>query len=303
MSNLFLYVVTVLIWGSTWLAIEFQLGVVAPEVSIVYRYASASVLLFGWCLMRGKALKFPLRAHVWFMLLGFFLFCLNYILTYRAQIHITSALSAIVFSSMVWMNILLAKALFGVRASRSVQGGAIIGICGIVVLFAPQIGELSLTDTVLYGSVLAGLGAFSASCGNMVSQKAQALKLPIVQSNAWGMFYGATITTVYTLFQGHEFTFDPSPGYVISLGYLSIFGSIIAFGAYLTLLGRIGAHKAGYAMVLFPVVALILSTLFEGLRIDASIIVGTFLVLAGNLAVLKGTPRKKPLQTATATSE
>lgn len=295
MSNLFLYVVTVLIWGSTWLAIEFQLGVVAPEVSIVYRYASASVLLFGWCLMRSKSLKFPPRAHVWFMLLGFFLFCLNYILTYRAQIHITSALSAIVFSSMVWMNILLAKALFGVRASRSVQGGAIIGICGIVVLFAPQIGQLSLTDTVLYGSVLAGLGAFSASCGNMVSQKAQALKLPIVQSNAWGMFYGATITTVYTILQGHEFTFDPSPGYVISLGYLSIFGSIIAFGAYLTLLGRIGAHKAGYAMVLFPVVALILSTLFEGLRIDASIIVGTILVLAGNLAVLKGAPRKKPV--------
>ena len=303
MSNLFLYVVTVLIWGSTWLAIEFQLGVVEPEVSIVYRYASASVLLFGWCLMRGKSLQFPLRAHVWFMLLGVFLFCLNYILTYRAQIHITSALSAIVFSSMVWMNILLAKALFGVRASRSVQGGAIIGICGIVVLFAPQIGELSLTDTVLYGSVLAGLGAFSASCGNMVSQKAQALKLPIVQSNAWGMFYGAAITTVYTLVQGHEFTFDPSPGYVISLGYLSIFGSIIAFGAYLTLLGRIGAHKAGYAMVLFPVVALILSTLFEGLRIDASIIVGTLLVLAGNLAVLKGTSRKKPLQPATATSD
>ena len=297
MSNLFLYVVTVLIWGSTWLAIEFQLGVVAPEVSIVYRYASASALLFGWCLMRRKSLKFPPRAHVWFVLLGFFLFCLNYILTYRAQIHITSALSAIVFSSMVWMNILMAKVLFGVRASRSVQGGAIIGI---VVLFAPQIGELSLTDTVLYGSVLAGLGAFSASCGNMVSQKAQALKLPIVQSNAWGMFYGASITAVYTIVQGHEFTFDPSPGYVISLGYLSIFGSIIAFGAYLTLLGRIGAHKAGYAMVLFPVVALILSMLFEGLRIDASIIVGTMLVLAGNLAVLKGAPRKKPAQPATA---
>lgn len=303
MSNLLLYVITVAIWGSTWLAIEFQLGVVAPEVSIVYRYASASVLLFGWCLARRRPLRFPLGSHVWFVLLGVFLFCLNYILTYRAQIHITSALSAIVFSSMVWMNILLAKALFGVRASRSVQGGAIIGICGIIVLFAPQIGELSLTDSVLYGSVLAGLGAFSASCGNMVSQKAQALRLPIVQSNAWGMFYGAAITAVYTLIQGHAFTFDPSPGYVISLVYLSIFGSIIAFGAYLTLLGRIGAHKAGYAMVLFPVVALILSTLFEGLRIDASIIVGTMLVLAGNLAVLKGTPRKKAVQPAVASTE
>ena len=303
MSNLFLYVVTVLIWGSTWLAIEFQLGVVEPEVSIVYRYASASFLLFAWCLLRRLRLRFDLRAHVWFVLLGFLLFCLNYILTYRAQIHITSALSAIVFSSMVWMNILMAKLLFGVRANRAVQGGAIIGICGIVVLFAPQIGEISLTDSVLYGSILAGLGAFSASCGNMVSQKAQLLKLPIVQSNAWGMFYGATITGIYTLIQGHPFTFDASPGYIISLAYLSVFGSIIAFGAYLTLLGRIGASKAGYAMVMFPVVALVLSMLFEGLQITASIIVGTVLVLAGNLAVLKGAPRKKSLQAAALPAE
>ncbi|MDX1517355.1 MAG: EamA family transporter, partial [Woeseiaceae bacterium] len=278
MSNTLLYVITVLIWGSTWLAIEFQLGVVAPEVSIVYRYAAASALLFLWCLMRRKSLRFDLRAHVWFVLLGFFLFCLNYILTYRAQIHITSALSAIVFSSMVWMNILLARLFFNVRASRSVQGGAVLGVCGIVVLFAPQIDEFALTDAVLYGSLLAALGAFVASCGNMVSQRAQILKLPIIQSNTWGMFYGAILTTLYALYEGRTFNFDPSPGYVVSLAYLSIFGSIVAFGAYLTLLGRIGAHKAGYAMVMFPVVALILSALFEGLRIDASVVVGTLLV-------------------------
>ncbi|MDH3748206.1 MAG: EamA family transporter [Gammaproteobacteria bacterium] len=295
MSNTLLYIITVLIWGSTWLAIEFQLGVVEPEVSIVYRYAIASALLFAWSSIRGLRLKFDLRSHAWFVLLGFFLFCLNYILTYRAQVHITSALCAIVFTAMVWINILLSRIFFNVRAGRRVLGGAALGILGIVVLFAPQIDEVSLTDSVFYGSVLAALGAFVASFGNMASQKAQLLKLPVIQSNAWGMFYGACLTAIYTIIAGYRFTFEYSPDYIVSLAYLSIFGSIIAFGAYLTLLGRIGAHKAGYAMVMFPVVALILSMLFEGLHMDASIIVGTTFVLAGNVFVLKGaTPTKPP---------
>ncbi|NNF40887.1 MAG: EamA family transporter, partial [Woeseiaceae bacterium] len=107
MSNATLYAVTVLIWGSTWLAIEFQLGVVDPEVSIVYRYAFASFILFIYCKSRGLRLYFNLNTHIWFALLGALLFCLNYIFAYRAQVHITSALAAIAFSSMVWINILL----------------------------------------------------------------------------------------------------------------------------------------------------------------------------------------------------
>lgn len=291
MSNSLLYLITVLIWGSTWFAIEFQLGIVEPEVSIVYRYAFASILLFAWSLIRGLRLRFDLRAHAWFLLLGFFLFGLNYILAYRAQVYITSALNAIVFTSMLWINILLARVLFGVRAGRRVIGGAALGIVGIVILFAPQIKEISLTDSVFFGSVLAGLGALTASCGNMVSQKAQLLKIPVVQSNAWSMFYGGCLTGIYTVIAGYEFTFDYSAEYIVSLAYLAIFGSVIAFGAYLTLLGRIGAHKAGYATVMFPVVAVILSVLFEGLRLEASMIAGTLLVLAGNIFVLSGTTR------------
>ena len=121
MSNAFLYAVTVLIWGSTWLAIEFQLGVVEPEVSIFYRYAFASGILFLWCKYKQIRLSFKVKTHVWFLFLGLFLFCLNYILTYRAQVHITSALAAIIFSSMLWMNIGLARLLFGVRSSGRVM--------------------------------------------------------------------------------------------------------------------------------------------------------------------------------------
>ena len=287
MNPIFLYVITVLIWGSTWFAIEFQLGTVAPEVSIVYRYAIAAVLLFAWSRYRRLNLSFSLREHGWFVLLGLLLFCLNYILAYRAQIYITSALTAIAFTSIVWMNIINARILFGIRSGPRVLVGAALGIAGIVTLFAPQVGEFSLTDSVFYGLILAVLGALVASFGNMVSQAAQARKIPIVQSNAWGMLYGALITAAIAGIGGHAFNFELSASYVISLAYLAVFGSIVAFGAYLTLLGRIGAHKAGYIMVMFPVVALILSMLFEGLALTPSVAIGTALVLLGNLFVME----------------
>jgi len=293
-NNASLYLITVLVWGSTWFAIEFQLGVVAPEVSLVYRYAGASLLLFAWSRLRGLRLRFAWRQHVWFVLLGFLLFGLNYILAYRAQIYITSALTAIAFSTLVWMNIINARLFFGVRAGRRVLFGALLGVAGIFTLFMPQIGELTFSDSVFFGSFLSILGALVASFGNMASQAAQRAKLPVVQSNAWGMFYGTLITATIAVSEGHEFVFDFSPAYIISLLYLTVFGSIIAFGAYLTLLGRIGAHKAGYAMVMFPVVALVLSAFFEGLEINATIVVGTSLVLAGNLFVLNREPVRKP---------
>lgn len=286
LSNRLLYAITVLIWGSTWFAIEFQLGVVAPEVSLVYRYAAAALLLFGWCRYRGLRLRFRAGEHLWFALLGLLLFGLNYVLAYRAQMYVTSALTAIAFSAIVWMNIVNARLIFGARISGGVLFGAALGIGGILTLFLPQIGDLSRNDSVLIGSLLALGGALIASFGNMASQAAQKVGLPVVQSNAWGMCYGALFNAGAALLSGHRFTFDYSAGYLISLGYLSVFGSIVAFGAYLTLLGRIDAHRAGYATVMFPVVALIMSALFEDLRINATLMIGTTLVLAGNLFVL-----------------
>ena len=287
MSNTYLYLVTVLIWGSTWLAIEYQLGVVEPEVSIVYRYALASIILFFWCKIRGLPLIFKVKDHIWFAALGLLLFCLNYILTYRAQVHITSALAAIAFSMMLWINIVLSRLIFGTRISGRVLVGAVLGIVGIIILFAPRIQSVSFDDGVFFGCLLAVTGALSASVGNMVSQASQKRALPVMQGNAWGMFYGAMITAIIALVSGHEFNFDGTFTYIVSLTYLAIFGSVVAFGAYLTLLGRIGAHKAGYATVMFPVVAVILSMAFEGLQLDLPIVTGTTLVLLGNLLVLR----------------
>ncbi len=286
LNNTLLYLIAVLIWGSTWFAIEFQLGVVEPEVSIVYRFLLSAGILFLWCKFKRLSLVFKRKSHYWFALMGLLMFCLNYILAYRAQIHITSALAAVAFSSMLWMNILNARLLFGTRVAGRIYLGAALGIAGIIVLFGPQVTEVSMSDGVLFGSILALLGALMASFGNMASQAAQKDKLPVMQSNAWSMLYGALLTGFLAILQGQDFAFDTSVGYVVSLMYLTVFGSVIAFWAYLTLLGRIGAHRAGYTSVMFPVVALILSMLFEGLVLDATFMAGFSLVLGGNLLVL-----------------
>lgn len=289
-SNAVLYGLTVLTWGSTWLAIEYQLGDIAPEVSVFYRYAAAGTLLFVWSILRGLPLKFSSRAHVFFMGLGACLFCLNYIVTYYAQQHISSALTAIVFSTMLWMNMANARLFFGVRGDRQLLVGSIIGVAGIICLFLQSL-EMSLSNATLIGGLLCLVGAFLASLGNMVSQAAQRAELPVVQSNAYGMLYGAAFTGAIAALKGEAFVFDTSLPYVLSLAYLVVFGSIVGFWAYLTLLGRIGAHKAGYAMVTFPLVAVILAVLFEGLRITPNLAVGAALVIVGNLLVLRRRPR------------
>jgi drug/metabolite transporter (DMT)-like permease len=286
MTNLLLYVLTVLIWGSTWLAVEFQLGVVAVEVSLAYRYAIAAVLAFAWCRWRGYPLRFGWAEHRYFMLLGVFLFGLNYVAAYFAQVYITSALNAIAFSSLVWMNIINARIFFGRLIERRTWIGASLGMVGIVVLFWPEVRAVSLSDRVLIGAGFSMLGALIASFGNTVSQRAQQRGIPVMPANAWGMFYGAILNTGLAFGQGRAFNFDPSPGYVISLLFLALVGSVVSFALYLTLLGRIGLERSGYIVVIVPIIALLLSAAFEGLKLAPNILLGVALALAGNVIIL-----------------
>lgn len=286
MNNFLLYAAAVLIWGSTWLLINFQLGTVAPEVSVVYRYAIATVLLMAFALARRLKLAFTVRDHLRFVLLGLFLFSFNYIAAYSAQVYIASALNAVAFSTMVWMNILNARLFFGTRVQPRVWLGACLGMLGVATLFWPEIADISFTDKTLVGASFSLSGALLASFGNMVSSRAQGEGVPVLQANAWGMFYGTLITAAFAWRKGVPFNFEYTFSYVASLLYLAVFGSILAFGAYLKLVGRIGPAKAGYAVVMFPVVAFILSVLFEGLPIEAHIVSGVVLVLFGNLVIL-----------------
>lgn len=281
-----LYIITVLIWGSTWYAIKLQLGVVTPEVSVAYRFALAAVLLMVWCLVKGKDMRYTARDHVWMAVQGLFLFSANYAVFYVATGIVTTGLIAVVFSTIVGWNILLGRIFFNTPVTTQMVLGALCGVGGLALVFWPEVSNLDLHDKGAYGLFLCIIATVLASFGNMTSARNQKRGLPVLQVNAYGMTYGAAFTALYAWLNGMTFNWDGSFHYISSLFYLSVFGSIIAFGTYLTLLGRIGAGQAAYATVLFPVVALSLSVWLEGYVFTPAAFGGAAMVLAGNLLVL-----------------
>ena len=302
--SLTLYLATVLIWGSTFYAIRFQLGEVAVEASIAYRFLLAALLILAFCALRGRRLRFTPRQHAWMALQGLMLFGANYVVVYHATSLLTSGLIALLFSTIIFMNIALAALFFRRPLEPPVLFGALLGLAGIGLVFWPELAVLDLSSDALRGMGLALTGTLIASIGNMVALRNQQAGLPVVQSNGYGMAYGALLMVLWAGVQGVPFGFDPGAGYVLSLLYLALFGSVLAFGSYLTLLGRIGPGRAAYAMVLFPVVALLLSTLFEGFRWSASAFAGMLLVLVGNvLALAVGQRSSKAARSSVAADE
>lgn len=297
MQNLILYTLTVLIWGSTWLVITFQLGEVDPVLSVAYRFTLASLLLLGYCLLRRINLRFTLRQHLFMALQGVLLFSLNYLLVYLAELRLTSGLVAVIFSTLVFMNVLTGVLFIGTPVRLNVLLGASLGLVGISLVFLPELSAFSLQDSGFIGLLLSLAATLFASLGNIAAARNQREGLPVLQTNAFGMGYGALLMFIFALLTGAPFSFEASPAYIASLLYLSLFGSIVAFGAYLTLLGRIGADRAGYASLLFPLVALGLSTLFEGYLWSTSALIGVLLVLSGNLITMSRKPRRpRPTQ-------
>ncbi len=286
MYNTFLYLITVLIWGSTWLAIKFQLGVVAPELSIAYRFGLAASILFIFSLVRRLPLRFNLKSQAYFALQGFLLFSLNYILVYLAESYLTSGLVAIIFSGIIILNIIFGAIFLRNPIRLRVVVGGLVGLFGLSLVFWPELTSFDLSSGRALGFVLAIVATVSASLGNVVSARNQHNDLPVIQTNAYGMLYGAIFMFVLAIFRGAPLQIELTTGYLVSLLYLAIFGSVIAFGSYLTLLGRIGLDRAAYVTVLFPIIALLLSTLFEGLTWGYLQLAGVALVLIGNALVL-----------------
>lgn len=289
-----LYLASVLIWGSTWFAIKFQLGVVSAEVSLVYRFGIAAVILLLFCLLTGRGLKYTPRQHGFIALQGLFLFSSNYLVFYWATGLLTSGIVALMFSTVILMNIVNGALFLGSRASGQVMLGACVGIAGIAAIFWSEVSGIGDHADTWRGLWMCLLATWFASLGNIISARNQRRHIPVVQTNAWGMAYGAAIMAVYALVSGVPFNYDPNWSYSLSLVYLAVFGSILAFGSYLTLVGRIGADRAAYAAVLFPVIALGLSTLFEDYQWTLRAVFGFALVLLGNYLVLSR--RQAPLQ-------
>ena len=282
----FLYAATVLIWGTTWLGIKLQLGSVDPMVSVFYRFVAASVILMVYCRLAGLRMRFHPKDHIFMALQGLVLFSVNYWIIYMASIHLTSGLVAVIFSSIVFMNMINGALLMGSPIRLSVVLGGVIGIAGIAIVFWPEISSFSLSDTTALGVVLTMISTFLASLGNIISARHQKYELPVIQTNAYGMAYGAVIMGIVVIVSGKTINFDTSFVYIGSLFYLAVFGTVIAFGCYLKLIGKIGADRAAYATMLFPIVALGISTFYEGYQWSAPNIIGMLLVLAGNGLVI-----------------
>lgn len=282
-----LYFGTVVIWGLGWTGMHFQVGPVAPEVSLVWRYLPAAPLMFALAAWRGERLRYPLNDHVTFAALGLTVFSLNYLLVYYASHHVASGLLSILFTTAAIGNVVLGAVFFGVPIDRRVVFGGLLGVAGVAAMFYPEVEGIRFDSGALLGFVLGLTGTLSFCVGNMISVAAQRRKLPVFASLAWAMAYGTLFVALLALVKGEAFMFDWRPSYMISLAYLSVFASFVGFAAYFTLLGRIGAARTGYSTVLYPVIALTASTLLEGYRWTPLAVAGLVSVLAGVILVLR----------------
>ena len=285
--NTLLYSLVVLIWGTTWIALKWQLGIVPIPLSIAYRFALAAIILFvllGWkkTLRRPPAASYRLIAAQ-----GLCLFCLNFVCFLNASRTIPSGLVAVVFSTSTLWNALLARLILRREIAPQVIAGGTLGLAGLLLLFWPQVTGHAPDAATLQGLTWALGGTLCFSSGNLLSSAMQARGLAPAQTNAWGMAFGAALLLGYCLASGTPFAFDPSPRYVGALLYLAVPGSVVGFTAYLTLVGRLGPERAAYCTVLFPVVALNVSALFEDYHWSASALAGLVLVMLGNVLVFR----------------
>jgi len=281
--NLSLYFITVLIWGTTWIAIKWQVGVVAPPVSIAFRFWLAALVMFVLMRLLRRSVKAPREAWPLLAGQGVALFCVNFLCFYYAEQIVPSGLVAVVFSTAPLLNAINGRIFMGRPLQPSAIVGAVLGLVGILCLFAPQMAGHTGDRAMWLGLAITLAGTMSFSAGNLFSSRMQAMGLHPTVTNSWAMLIGAALLTLGSLAAGFSFQPEMTARYFGSLAYLAVPGSVIGFTTYLTLVGRIGPDRAAYCTVLFPFVALAVSTVFEGYRWSAPAVVGLLLVVVGNL--------------------
>ena len=271
--NALLYCLVVVIWGTTWIAIYLQQGPVSAPVSIFWRFAVASALMMLILLASGKLRKLSGRDHLFCLLQGGCVFCFNFWCFYSAAAWINTGLESVIFSMAVLFNAVNSFVFFGHKPP------------GIITLFWQDLANSGWNHSLLLGIGLSALGTFGFSLGNMISMRHQRKGLEVMTTNSWAMLYGTLLIAAIACIRGDNFTPQWTLSYLGALLYLAIFGSVIAFGAYFTLVGRIGPGNAAYSTLLFPLVALTISTLYEGYVWQMNAVVGLVLILVGNLVM------------------
>ncbi|UXR65510.1 EamA family transporter [Bdellovibrio bacteriovorus] len=285
-ENLILYTICTVIWGSTWLVITFQIDSASPVTSVFWRFLLAAGMLFAFCFWKKQNLKYSRREHLLFAGQGILMFSINYMLTYVAETMISSGMVALSFTALVYYNMFGMNLFFKKPITRNVIWGSVLGGIGIIFIFLNEILHFDPNSKTIWGLLVGFLATLSASMGNMVAQKSYQLRIPVVVTNTWGMMYGSLFTLLVALILGHDLSIPLTGKFLGALAYLALFGSVIAFGAYLSLAGRIGAEKAAYTSVLSPVIALTLSSFFEGFHWTPYIVLGVVLCLLGNVLTL-----------------
>lgn len=285
-EHLFLYAICTLIWGSTWFVITMQVDAASPVSSVFWRFSLAAAILLIYCFIKKQSFRFSWHQHLLFAGMGTTLFSLNYILNYFAETVISSGLVALTFTSLIYFNIFGMRILFAKKITPAVILGASMGGVGILLIFLNEILNFDPNSSTVLGLMYGAGATVAASVGNMVAYKNSLLKVPVLTSNFYGMLYGSCFTFLIALATGDSLQLPLTPRFLGALVYLALFGSVIAFGAYLSLVGKIGAEKAGYTSVISPVLALVISSFFENFAWTPSIVAGVLLCLAGNFVTL-----------------
>ena len=280
------FLICSVVWGLTWIAIKYQIDAINGSVAVFYRFFFASLVMFGLCLLNRENLKYSLNLHLRFFSQGFFMFCLNFVLTYWATSMATSALVALAFTSLIFFNMFGAKIFLKIPFEKKVFYGAAISFLGMGLISFNEYDHIASQPLSVWGFALSVLATLSASAGNLISTNNRRLKVPILANNAWGMFYGSIFTLIFCLVTQKNFTIHFSQSFLISFLYLSLFGSVLSFWSYLKLIEIVGPAKAAFTSVLSPVIALAVSTVFENLSWNIYLVLGVLFCLLGNFVAL-----------------
>ena len=276
-----------LIWGTTWYAITLQLGTVTPLVSIVWRFGLAAVVLFLVCLIARQPLKLNRAQHLAAMGQGLFAFSLSYSFTYAAEGLVTSAIVAVTFASLTLINLILFRLAAGQKAAGASWAGAALGVVGVAVLSGSEVLGGGFDGRAGLGVLFALIATTASAFGNYFAWKGQSAGSAVIPSTAWAMAYGTAALFIYGVATGVEWTIEPTASYVGSLLYLSLFGSVIAFGLYFTIARVIGYAMASYISALTPPIAMLVSVVFEDASFGWSALAGLALVLGGQVLLIR----------------
>jgi drug/metabolite transporter (DMT)-like permease len=299
MPSYALFSIASLIWGSTFFAITLELGEVPPAVSVVYRFALASLALFAFCLLRGDKLRLPWRAQRWLLLQGFFTFCVSYVCTYNAEQYVVSALVAVLFALMVFWTPILSRLAFGTPIPRRTWSAGAAAIGGVTLLFWHAIGnalremQAGGQGHFIFGLLIGIVASIASAAGSIVVGKVREETNNLMLSTGWSMFWGTCMVAVWCVATGQPFIIPRTASYVLGLLHLSIFGSVVAFICYFTLINRIGSSKAVYIGVITPVISVLLSIKLEHYRPGPAEWLGMAVCL-GSVAWALRAPAAKP---------